>query len=234
MSNAPTTNANDEFDFSFGNFRAMGFQYTGIVKQCRVEQPREATFTFVDKRTGESVTRPAKPQLVMLIQPTDHATKSGNPYPEYFPLTQNIRSKLGIFVEHLQKLGLDLGKNPSALEGKEFQWEVKEVSFGGTEPVRVTVPVAFVDALTTTTKAAAPSAAPAATGGAKFDDATLDDLAALLDGKAKTGALAAVAASSFSGSPKVVAGIADGSIIRLLISSGRLAEDNGSFTAVAA
>lgn len=138
----------EDFDFGFENFRAMGYTFTGIVREATVTHPEDGdVFEWVDKASGESRSAPAKPQLTILIDPTDHDTKSGNPIPQYMTLTRNVRSKLGIFIEHLNELGINMQADPSVLEGKHFEWEVKEVSFGGSEPTRVTVPIGLVDAL---------------------------------------------------------------------------------------
>ena len=139
----------DEFDFGVENFKAMGYTFTGVVREAKIDQPADgAMFEWVDKASGESRSAPAKPQLTILIDPTDHETKSGNPIPQYMTLTRNVRSKLGLFIEALNDLGINLQADPSILEGKHFEWEVKEVSFGGSEPTRVTVPIGIVDALT--------------------------------------------------------------------------------------
>jgi hypothetical protein len=52
-----------DFDFGFDKFKAMGFQFEGRLIQCRIEQPKEAEYSFVDKRNGQTVTKKAKPQL---------------------------------------------------------------------------------------------------------------------------------------------------------------------------
>ncbi len=138
----------DDFDFGFENFRAMGYTFTGVVREAKVSHPSDGeVFEWVDANSGETRSAPAKPQLQILIDPTDHETKSGNPIPQYLNLTRNVRSKLGIFIEALNELGINLQADPSILEGQHFEWEVKEVSFGGAEPTRVTVPIGIVDAL---------------------------------------------------------------------------------------
>lgn len=213
----------ETFDFGFDKFRAMGFTFQGVVEECRIQQPREATFTFVDKKSGEKVTRPAKPQLVLVVRPLDHQTKSGNPYKDFFALTQNTRSKLGVFVEHLKNLGIDLGTNPSILEGKEFEFEMKEVAFGQGEPTRVLVPIAHLDALNAKT-----ADAPVAEKQADTD--FLDLAAVVLDGATKATALSKLVGSTLASNPKAVAGVADGSLIQRLTSSGRMTVDeNGTY-----
>lgn len=233
--NKETINTNEngevDFDFGFDNFRAMGFTYSGVVKQCRIQQPEKAEYSFIDKKTGKTITKQAKPQLVVLIEPTDHVTKSGNPYPEYLPLTHNVRSKLGIFVEGLKNLGISLGANPEKIEGLEFEWEVKEVDFGGNEPTRVNVPIAQVDALSKTALGQAAPAVSAARSGLSADEKS--ELAIVLSGATKDTSLASVARSTFGGNPAVIAGVADGSLIQTLQNEGFLTVDNGQYLAAA-
>lgn len=227
-------NGEVDFDFGFDNFRAMGFQYTGVVKKCCIEQPApgKEEYSFVDHKSGKTITKKSKPQLTILIDPTDHVTKSGNPYPEYFGLTHNVRSKLGIFVEHLKSLGISLGADPSKIEGMEFEWEVKEVDFGAGQPTRVTVPVAIVDALSGTQLSLAP--APAASANRSgLSNEQMAELAIVLSGSDQATALASVARSTYGTNPAVIAGVADGSLINTLSQKGLLQVNDGKYLAAA-
>jgi hypothetical protein len=221
-----------DFDFGFDKFKAMGFQFEGRLIQCRIEQPKEAEYSFVDKRNGQTVTKKAKPQLVLLIEPLTFQTKSGNPIPEYLPLTHNVRSKLGIFIEHLRNLGVTLGNDPTQIEGRVFEWEVKEVDFGGSEPTRVNVPIGVVDALgagSTPVMATAPIS--------KFADFTKEqkaEIAELLNGVMASEALATVAPSAYGKNPKVIAGIADKTLLNVLEGDNLLRMEDGRFYATAA
>lgn len=206
------------FDFGFDNFRPMGFTYTGVITSAKIERPKNETFSFVDKRTGATVTKDAKPQLVVLIQPTDHKTKSGNPYPEYLPLTHNSRSKLGAFVEALKNLGITFGADPSKLEGMEFQWEVKEMDFGGAEPTRVACAVAVVDDLA---KAAVKTTASPARD--RYADLPLAAIGAAVDGRDPADWM--VLATAVSKDPRVIAGIADGSLVERLRAEGYVSRE---------
>lgn len=234
-----------DFDFGFENFRAMGFQFTGMLKQCRIKQPTVEEYSFIDKRSGNTVTKKAKPQLELLIEPLSFATKSGNPIPEYLPLTHNVRSKLGIFVEHLRNLGLTLGNDPSRIEGMVFEWETKEVDFGGAEPVKVNVPIEVSGATATGAAGASGKAGVASSGSRasagpapspKFAISSQEAaaLALSLHGVATGHELQAVARSSFGNNPRVIAGVADKTLITLLTDNGMLTRsDNGEYHATA-
>jgi hypothetical protein len=224
-----------DFDFGFENFRAMGFQYTGVLKQCRVKQPEKAEYSFVDRKTGTTVTKKAKPQLELLIEPLSFATKSGNPIPEYLPLTHNVRSKLGIFVEGLRNLGLSLGNDPSRIEGTVFEWEVKEVDFGGTEPVKVNVPIEISGASATSAPVARTSAPAHTAGRPTLTDEDKVRLATVLSGVSQGSELAAVAGSTFGSNARVIAGIADRTLITSLVEDGLVSMGaDGQYTAAAA
>lgn len=214
----------ETFDFSFDSFRPMGFQYSGVIRSAKVEQPKEATFSFKD-REGKTVTRASRPQLVVLIDPIDFSTKTGNPIPEYLPLTQNSRSKLGAFVAALHDLGIDLGSDPTKLEGMEFEWEVKEINFGGDQPTRVNIPVRRLDSLTNeTTKAPTMS----------MDKMRV--VAAAIHGTDRSSVLAALAGhTDLKRDAKVIAGVADQSLIRELVAAGLVVVgEDGTYTAVTA
>jgi len=223
-----TINA-DEFDFSFDSFRPMGFTFTGIVESCKVENPKSETITFKDPRTGESVTRDAKPQLVMLVRPTDHTTKTGNPYPEYFPLTHNTRSKLGLAIQHFRDLGINLGGNPEQIVGMEFEFERKEVAFGGRD-IQVLVPIALVDDVARANRSATSSAStPVARD--PFADIDLGGLATVLDGESKDSALRKISGTSFAANPKLISAIVDGSVFDRLIVDGLLSLEGTTYVA---
>lgn len=229
MNDTMTTEGEVSFDFGFDNFRPMGFTYTGVVVSAKIEKPKKETFTFtVTNKDGSTreVTKEAKPQLVVLIAPTDHETKSGNPYPEYLPLTHNSRSKLGIFIEHLKNLGISMGNDPSKLEGMEFQWEVKEFDFGGKEPTRVACAVAMVDALSGTKSTPAPSGT-VATKTSSFDGIDIEAIAQALDGVSKSEAL--TTAMGVSRDPRVIAGMADNSLVEYLVEQGLISNGGGTY-----
>ena len=214
-----------DFDFGFDNFRPMGFTFDGVVIGAAIEKPKSSTFTFTDRKSGKEVTKDAKPQLIILVQPLDHTTKSGNPYPEYLPLTHNSRSKLGIFIEHLKKLGVSLGNDPSSLIGREFTFEMKEVSFGGVEPTRVMVPIGLIDDLNR-------SETPSQNGvvkGNPFASLDLETIVSALDGTDTNDALMAV--TSKVRDPRVIAGMADGSLVRYLKEGGYIEQDGERYVA---
>ena len=222
-----TINA-EGFDFSFDSFRPMGFTFTGIVESCKVENPKSETITFTDKATGKEVTRDAKPQLVMLVRPTDHTTKSGNPYPEYFPLTHNTRSKLGLAIQHFRDLGINLGGNPEQIVGMEFEFERKEVMFGGRE-VQVLVPIGLVDDVARASHGTAASAPAAARD--PFADIDLEGLARILNGETKDTALKSISGSSHAANPRLISAIVDGSVFDRLISDGLMTLEGTTYVA---
>lgn len=232
MTDITETKEAPEFDFGFENFRPMGFSFDGIVLQAAIENPKEATFKFENpNKPGQFIEKEAKPQLVILVQPTDHETKSGRPYPEYMQLTYNLRSKLGVFMEHLRNLGINIGKDPSILVGKEFKFEIKELDFGGRQPTRLMCPVGFVDDITRATTSAelANVRSQDSSPYDSIDEELLRSVAQVLDGRSTDDGL--TQASTVSRDPRIIAGMVDGSLISYLESYGLLTTEDNSYVA---
>lgn len=225
------TNSEAEFDFGFDNFRPMGFTFDGVVVEARIRKPEKETYSFENpNKPGQMIVKEAKPQLVLLVQPTDHKTKTGNPYPEYFPLTHNTRSKLGLFVESLRNLGITLGNDPSVLEGREFRFEIKEVDFGAPKLTRVMCPVGVVDALSRSESAAVTSDSEPASAFDSMDADTLSAIAAALDGVRKEDGL--VAAGGVSRDARVIAGMVSGELPAYLEKFGLLSTEGDTYVAI--
>lgn len=213
-----------EFDFSFENFREIGFEFDGTVTTAEVRAIPEQTF---ERKDGSgSFTRPPHNQLVIWAKPVNGDPEKG----DYkildveYKATLNKNSILGRFVEEAAKAGVKF-KKPSELIGRTFHFErLENVKFGRMEANP------FFVIRSEDKGAAGVTSKPAAS--MSLSDEVAAQLAQILNGVETSGAIAAVTASPLKTDAKVVGAVASGAAVRELVSRGLIKADGPTLVLV--
>ncbi len=221
-----------EFDFSFENFREIGYEFTGTVTTSEVRAIPERTHQLKEPRlrkdgtTETEFTKPAHNQLVIWAKPVNGDPEKG----DYkiidvgYKTTLNKNSILGRFVEEAAKAGVKF-KKPSELIGRTFQFErLENVKFG-----RMTADPFFV--IRGEDKGAAGVTSKPATS-TSLSDEVAAQLAQILNGVEASGAISAVTASPLKTDAKVVGAVASGAAVRELVSRGLIKADGPTLVLV--
>ena len=213
-----------EFDFSFENFREIGYEFTGTVTTSEVRAIPEQTF---ERKDGSgSFTRPAHNQLVIWAKPVNGDPEKGDykVIDVEYKATLNKNSILGRFVEEATKVGVKF-KKPSELLGRTFQFErLENVKFGRME-ARPFFVIRGED------KGAAGVTSKPATS-MSLSDEVAAQLAQILNGVEASGAISAVTASPLKTDAKVVGAVASGAAVRELVSRGLIKADGPTLVLV--
>ncbi len=111
-------------------------RFTGVIISAEVSKGRQF-----------EPDREPRDQLVLTIRPTSY---DGNDRKAYYPVSKKKESRWGAFVSALNNLGI-VPRTADELVGKEFIWEMQDISVGydrATETERivrnVTLPIEFV------------------------------------------------------------------------------------------
>ena len=210
-----------EFDFSYENFREVGYSFKGTVTTAEVRKVPERTY---ERKDGSgSFTIPEHLQFVVWARPT-----SGGEGKDWkivdTPYTMNKNSVMGRFVEEATKAGITF-KKPGELLGRTFEFErLEKVKFGKQEANPFFV-------IRAEDKGAAGIVSSPASSRALSDEVAAE-LAQLFVGKEEGSLIQVITTSPLRSDAKVVAAVASGKALRELKARGLVKTEGTTLMAV--